>query len=537
MWSLMLQTLPIKALPLSAYLLLLILVVHFWKSSKLGKSQVLKSPPGPWKLPILGNLLQLAGHPLPHYPLRDLAKKYGPIMHLKLGQSEAIIISSRKAALEVLKTHEITFAQRPLVLQVETINFGRGSIAFAPYGDFWREVRKICVSELLSVKHVQAFRSIREEEVKNFVESISSSSSKSSAINFSEESLLLTNGIISRAAFGNKCKYQKEFLAVLDEALKLGGGFDIPDLFPSLRFLCFITGTIPAMRKMRDKIGVALDSIIDDHKRKRSLKDDKPAGADHDDEEEEDLVDVLLKLQESSNDFKLTTGQIKDVVMEIFVAGSETSATTLEWAMSELLRNPRVMKKAQSEVRQSVLLTSERKKSTIEDTTSDNVHHKLDYLRSIVKETLRLHPPTPLLSRESRERCEVDGYELPAKTKAIINVWALARDPEQWGDDADSFKPERFLHDSMTAKIDFRGNNFELLPFGAGRRICPGMSFANAVIEPTLFQLLYRFDWELADGIKPDELDMTESWGATCRKRDDLYVIATPHFLDSMTKS
>ncbi|XP_024163514.2 desmethyl-deoxy-podophyllotoxin synthase [Rosa chinensis] len=223
--------------------------------------------------------------------------------------------------------------------------------------------------------------------------------------------------------------------------------------------------------------------------------------------------------------------------MEIFVAGSETSATTLEWAMSELLRNPRVMKKAQSEVRQSVLLTSERKKSTIEDTTSDNVHHKLDYLRSIVKETLRLHPPTPLLSRESRERCEVDGYELPAKTKAIINVWALARDPEQWGDDADSFKPERFLHDSMTAKIDFRGNNFELLPFGAGRRICPGMSFANAVIEPTLFQLLYRFDWELADGIKPDELDMTESWGATCRKRDDLYVIATPHFLDSMTKS
>ncbi|KAL6208312.1 hypothetical protein ACLB2K_019263 [Fragaria x ananassa] len=196
MWS---QTLPIKDLPLSAHLLLLILAFIFWKSCSryLGRSQVLKSPPGPWKLPILGNLLQLAGHPLPHYALRD-PKKHGPIMRLKLGQWEAIIISSRKAALEVLKTHEINFAQRPVVLQPETITFGRGSIAFAPYGDFWRGVRKIIVTELLSSKHVQAFRFIREEEINNFVASISSSS-----INFSEECRILTNGILSRAAIGN----------------------------------------------------------------------------------------------------------------------------------------------------------------------------------------------------------------------------------------------------------------------------------------------------------------------------------------------
>ncbi|XP_004292713.1 PREDICTED: premnaspirodiene oxygenase-like [Fragaria vesca subsp. vesca] len=532
MWS---QTLPIKDLPLSAHLLLLILAFIFWKSCSryLGRSQVLKSPPGPWKLPILGNLLQLAGHPLPHYALRDLARKHGPIIHLKLGQSEATIISSSKAALEVLKTHEINFSQRPPSLYAESLTFGGGSIAFAPYGDFWREVRKIIVSELLSSKHVRAFRFIREEEVNNFVASISSSSSKSSSINFSEESMLLTNGIISRAAFGNKCKHQTEFIAVLDEAMKLFGGFGIPDLFPSLRFLCLVTGTIPAMRKALDKLGVVLDSIIDDHKRKRSIKDDdKPAGGfDHNDDhqEEEDLVDVLLKHHESNTklDFKLTTGQIKDVVMEIFTAGSDTTATTLTWAMSELLKNPRVMKKAQAEVRQSAFLTYE----------DINAQHKMDYLKSIVKETLRLHPPIPLLPRESRERCEIDGYVLPAKTKAIINVWALARDPEQWGGDADSFKPERFLNDSMTAKMDFRGSDFELIPFGSGRRRCPGMSFANAVIELALFQLLYHFDWKLANGIKPDDLDMTERWGAACKKRDDLYVIATPHILDSMTKS
>ncbi|KAL6215012.1 hypothetical protein ACLB2K_014443 [Fragaria x ananassa] len=425
-------------------------------------------PQGPWKLPILGNLLQLAGHPLPHYALRDLARKHGPIIHLKLGQSEATIISSSKAALEVLKTREINFSQRPPSSYAESLTFGGGSIAFAPYGDFWREVRKIIVSELLSSKHVRAFRFIREEEVNNFVASISSSSSKSSSINFSEESMLLTNGIISRAAFGNKCKHQTEFIAVLDEAMKLFGGFGIPDLFPSLRFLCLVTGTIPAMRKALDKLGVVLDSIIDDHKRKRSIKDDdKPAGGvDHNDDhqEEEDLVDVLLKHHESNTklDFKLTTGQIKDVVMEIFTAGSDTTATTLTWAMSELLKNPRVMKKAQAEVRQSAFLTYE----------DINAQHKMDYLKSIVKETLRLHPPIPLLPRESRERCEIDGYVLPAKTKAIINVWALARDPEQWGGDADSFKPDRFLNDSMTAKIDFRGSDFELIPFGSGHVIC-----------------------------------------------------------------
>lgn len=202
---------------------------------------------------------------------------------------------------------------------------------------------------------------------------------------------------------------------------------------------------------------------------------------------------------------------------DVFSAGSETTATTIEWAMSELMRNPRVMNKAQAEVRRQ----AGNLKPEVEEA-------ELEYLKAIVKETLRLHPPGPLLPRESRERCEIGGYEFPEKTKVIINEWAIGRDPESWVE-AESFKPERFLHVHGSKSLDFKGFDFEFIPFGAGRRICPGISFATPIIELALSQLLYHFDWQLPSGIKPDELDMTEVFGISCRRKHDLYVIATPH--------
>ncbi|KAL6288259.1 hypothetical protein ACE6H2_012649 [Prunus campanulata] len=514
--SLMLQT---PYFPLFPSLFLCVLIL-FWKRFK---ARGIKSPPpGPWKLPVIGSLHHMVG-PLPHHTLRDLAKKHGPIMHLKLGQLEAVIISFSKAVQEVLKTHELTFSQRPLVVQV--MSFGQASIAFAPYGDFWKELRKICVFELLSAKRVQSFRSIREEEVGALVESISSVSQQGLAINFSEKCFSLTNGIVSRAAFGKKCKDQKVFTSFLKEATELARGFDIPDLFPSLRFLGYVTGKIPAMKRIRNKLGKILESIISDHMIKRSkdlITSRTTTGIDkaEEHEEEEDFVDVLLKLQESNKlEFNFTTNQIKDVIMDIFSAGSETSVTTIEWTMSELMRNPRVMKKAQAEVRQVAL---EGKKNRIEE----SYVQKMDYLKSVVKETLRLHPPTPLLPREAREACQISGYGLPIKSKVIVNEWALGRDAESWGFDAECFKPERF-HGSS---VDFKGFDFEFIPFGAGRRICPGIAFGVTMIELALSQLLCHFDWKLANGIKPEEVDMTETFGVTCRRKSDLYLIATPRF-------
>lgn len=151
------------------------------------------------------------------------------------------------------------------------------------------------------------------------------------------------------------------------------------------------------------------------------------------------------------------------VMQDIIRGGSETSATTLEWVMSELLRNPGVMERAQAEVRQVLQGTKK-----IEETQVQ----KLEYLKSVVKETRQLRTPSPLLARESRDRCQISGYELPIKSKVIINEWALGRDPESWRVDAESFEPERFLGSS----IDFKGFDFEYIPFGSGRRMCPGIS-------------------------------------------------------------
>ncbi|KAI4296029.1 hypothetical protein L6164_036019 [Bauhinia variegata] len=204
-------------------------------------------------------------------------------------------------------------------------------------------------------------------------------------------------------------------------------------------------------------------------------------------------------------------------MQDVFAAGSDTSATTLEWVMSEIMKNDRVRKKVQTELREAL-----GGKKTIHETDLE----QLNYLKLVIKEALRLHPPAPLLlPRECRESCTVDGYEIPIKTQVIINGWALGRDPEYWRD-ADSFIPERFQGSS----IDFKGSNFEFIPFGAGRRICPGLSFGLANIELPLAKLLYHFDWELPNGMKSEDLDMTEAYGFIAGRKDNLYLIPTCYY-------
>jgi len=196
----------------------------------------------------------------------------------------------------------------------------------------------------------------------------------------------------------------------------------------------------------------------------------------------------------------------------MFVGGTETSSTTVLWAMSEMVRNPKVMEEAKVEVRRVF-----DKKGYVDQTEL----HQLIYLNSVIKETLRLHPVGPLLvPRESRERCQINGCEIPAKTTVIVNAWAIGRDPKYWVE-AESFKPERFLN----SPIDFKGTDFEFIPFGAGRRMCPGIAFALPNIELPLAQLLYHFDWKLLNGMKNEELDMTESFGLAVGRKHDLCLI------------
>ncbi|KAK2648261.1 hypothetical protein Ddye_015750 [Dipteronia dyeriana] len=488
---------------LASLLIILLMLVRLWKTSK-GKGRI---PPGPKMLPIIGNLHQLTGSGLPHHAVTRLCKKFGPVMKLQLGEVVAIVISSPEAAKEVLKTNEISFAQRPEVYAVEIMSYDHSSIVFSPYNNYWRQLRKISVLELLSTRRVQSFRTIREEEVWDLVEFISAS--QEHLINLSDRIFTMTSNVVSRAAFGKRCKDQHDFTTLLGEIVRLAGGFNIADLYPSLTFLRTMSGIKPALQKIQKKIDKILGDLVTEHQLRRKETTNGDVNSD-----EEDLLDTLLNYAEANNfDFQLTVDQIKAVIMDIFSAGSETSATTIEWAMSELIKDPRAMEKAQAEVRQAF-----GGKSKIEEADIQ----KLDYLKSIVKESLRMHPAGPLLPREARETCEIGGYTIPAKAKVLINVYAMGRDPKSWKD-PECFRPERFEGSS----IDFRGNNFELLPFGGGRRICPGISFATSNIELGLAQLLYHFDWKLPNGNKLEDLDMTENFGITARRKNNLHVIAT----------
>ncbi|PON43457.1 Cytochrome P450, E-class, group I, partial [Parasponia andersonii] len=494
---------------LVTFFLFVFMVMKILKTSNAAS----KLPPGPWKLPLVGNIHQLFGS-LPHHALRDLAKKYGPFMYLRIGQVPTIVVSSPEYAREVMRTHDAVLASRPRVLFADIMLYNCADIVFAPYGEHWRQLRKICTHELLSASRVHSFRPIREEEWFNFIESIASN--VGSAINLTERIQTWTFSIVSRAAFGKKSRDHEEFISTVVEAMDVSVGFELADLFPSFTLFTKISRSKPKLERLQRKAARIIENIIKEHKENKSTEKNGDIGR------EEDLVDVLLKLHNNSDHgISLTSDSLKAVIWDMFAAGSETSSTAIDWAMAEMIRNPIVMKKAQDEVREVFS-----RKGSVDETGLD----EMKYLKSVVKETLRLHPPLSLsIPRESLEKCEISGYEVPEKTRIIINTWAIGRDPKHWSE-PESFIPERFLD----SPVDFKGNNFEYIPFGAGRRICPGMLFGIINTELPLALLLYHFDWKLPSDMKHEDLDMTEVFGASFRRKDVLHLIPTAYDLSAI---
>ncbi|KAB2044458.1 hypothetical protein ES319_D01G091500v1 [Gossypium barbadense] len=467
----------LKMLPLCfTFLVFIFMVLKLWKRSKI-KDSPKTLPPAPWKLPLIGHL-HLLMFSLPHHRLTELAKRHGSLMHLQLGELSHIVVSSPEAAKEVMKTHDISFATRPYLLGAEIVAYNFSDIGFAPYGDYWRQLRKVCTLELLSMKRVQSFRSIREEQVSSLIRSIYSNTGLE--INLGEMLCNSSYNITLRTAFAERCKQHDAFISITRKLVEAASGFSITDLFPSIKLLPMISG----MRAKLERAGNA-----------------NPEDSDY---VTDDLVDVLLNLQDHGGlEFPLRTDNIKAVILDMLIAGTETSSTAVEWATSEMIKNPRILEKAQAEVRQVYDRTGDVNEAEL---------HELKYLKLVMKETL------------SRERCEINGYEIPAKTKVIVNAWAIGRDSNYWKE-AERFYPERFIDSS----VDYKGTNFEFIPFGAGRRICPGMSYGMAVVELSLAQLLYHFDWKLPNGMKNEDLDMTETFGATSRRKRDLRLIPIPY--------
>nr|APU50916.1 cytochrome P450 71A1 [Fritillaria cirrhosa] len=458
-------------------------------------------PPNPRGIPILGNLHQLGS--LPHRSLRTLADKHGPLMLIHLGQVPTLIVSSSEVAREITQNHDLIFSSRPPLKVAETLFYGTLDMAFAPYGEYWRNVRKVCVSHLLSPKMVQSFQYIREEEVAILIDYVSSRGS--SVINMSGALMTFSNDYLCRVVsrrFSDDEGRKKMIRRLIQEVSDHIGTFRVGDYIPYLGWVDAFLGLDAQARMTAKEWDDVLEEAIED-------KGNKSKG-----DGVEDFVDVLLNLQKDPNvGFKLTRNSIKALLMNMLAAGTDPPYITLEWAMTELVRNPQVMKRLQDEVREKVkgnLMIRE------EDLS------QMSYLKSVIKEVLRLHPPAPLLvPRELTENCYIKGYEIPGKTRVIVNAWAIGRDPNIW-EAPEEFRPERFLN----SPLDFKGKEFQFIPFGMGRRMCPGMTFSIAIVELTLANLVSQFEWKLPDGMTIETIDMIEAPGLATRKKQELNLVA-----------
>ncbi|XP_074294684.1 cytochrome P450 71A25-like [Silene latifolia] len=469
--------------------------------------------PSPCKLPIIGNLHQLGT--LPHRSLRSLSRKHGDIMLLRLGSKPTLVVSSANVAEEIMKTHDTVFANRPKSRVGSIILYNGRDIGFSRYGDYWRQIKSICVMHMLSNKKVQFFRKIREEEVSVMVERIRESP-RCMPVNLTETIASFTNGVVSRVAFGRKydgeegCGNIKELLNDFSEAL---GTFSFGDFIPWLGWIDHISGVLCKATKVAKAFDSFIEKIVQEHIDGVNLQ-----GRDDDDEASkgekvQDLVDVLLEIQR--NDPSLERDSIKALLLDMLAAGVETTSTLLDWAMSELLMHPRTMKELKDEVRGF----SNGKTIINEDDLKD-----MKYLKAVIKEALRLHPPLPLLLfREPSQDVKVHNYDIAAGTQVIVNAWAIHRHPASW-DQPEEFRPERFLNTS----VDMMGLDFKFIPFGAGRRGCPGISFATVKAELALANLVGLFDWEVPREMQGDSF-MAESFGTSVHRRDPLMAIPTPY--------
>ncbi|CAN7119768.1 unnamed protein product [Brassica rapa subsp. narinosa] len=503
--------------------LLLVSFVFFLRKIKENK-RCSNLPPNPPRLPIIGNLHQLAG--LPHRCIHHLSIKYGPVVLLHLGSVPTVVISSSEAAEQVLKLHDLVCCSRPKTVATGKLSYGFKDIGLAQYGEYWREMRKLVVIELFSLKKVRSFRKIREEEVGLMVKKVSESALQQSPVDLNNTFFSLTASIICRVALGQNFNESGFFIGkgrleeLLNELVLVLGGFTCSDLFPCgglgrWRFLDWLFGGHNRINKVFEELDAFYQHVIDDH-----LKHEAHAGKKAMDSQA-DIAALLLGMMDKQGDkdyLKLSIDNIKGVITDIFIAGVDTGAVTMIWAMTELAKNPRVMRKAQEEIRNTLGL----KKESI----SEEDINKVDYLKLIIKETFRLHPALPLLlPRETMSHVKINGYDIPPKTQILLNVWTIGRDPGRWTD-PEAFIPEQFANTC----VDFKGQSFELLPFGSGRRMCPGMPMAVASVELGLLSLLYFFDWILPEGmISEGEIDMKEAGNLTIVKKQPLQLVPVLH--------
>ncbi|KAE8702121.1 Cytochrome P450 71A1 [Hibiscus syriacus] len=476
---------------------------------KLSKRKRLNLPPSPPKLPIIGNIHQVGK--VPHRSLRDLSRNYGPLLLLQLGYKSTVLVSSPDLVKEIVKSHDIIFSNRPKTTALDFLYYGGRDMVFSPYGEYWKQVKKISVLELFSQKRVHSFQFVREEEVELLINKIRCACLEGESVNLSEMLMLVSSNIASRSILSHKSEDDdgcSKFGQLGKRLLSLTTAFCIGDLFPYLGWLDVVTGYIPSMKALSTEFDAFLDQVIQEH---RGLESDDRVS------NKKDFVSIIMQLQKDRMyDMDLTQDNIKGVLLDMFIGGTDTTKATIEWGMAELLKHPNVLKKVQQEVRNVV-----GNKSKVE---MDDIN-KMEYLKCVIKETLRLHPAAPLLApRRTSTSVKLGGYDIPSNTTIIVNGWAIHRDPERW-ENPEEFIPERFANSS----IDFQSQDFHYIPFGFGRRACPGMPFGIASTEYVMASLVCWFDWKLPDGETAENLDMNDMYGVTLHKKIPLHAVPVSH--------
>ncbi|CAK8537669.1 unnamed protein product [Lathyrus sativus] len=466
----------------------------------------IKRPPGPSPLPIIGNLHHILCA-LPHRKLHTLSQKYGPIMCLQLGQVPTVIIASSKAAESFLKTHDLVFASRPKIQASEIFSYGSRGLAFSAYGPYWRSVRKLCTLKLLSASKVEMFAPVRKEELGVLVESLKKDALVGKVVNVSEILENLVENIVYKMVLG-RCHYEQfDVKELIQQGMALLGAFNLADFVPWLGVFD-LQGLTRKCKKISKAMDEVLEMIITEHEQNPIV----------DQNTNEDFVDILLSTIHEDIDHEAEENRVSDrtyikaILLDMIVAASDTSATSSQWAMSELLRHPRVMKKLQNQIQNEV---------GNDRMVEEKDVKKFTYLDMVIDEMLRVHPVAPLLvPRESRESITIDGYFIEKKTRVMVNAWSISRDPTNWSN-PEEFYPERFVD----KKLNYQGQEFESIPFGSGRRGCAGMNMGLTTVKLIISQLVHCFDWELPKNVTPSNLNMEEKFGLTVTRAQPLRAI------------
>ncbi|CAL5422231.1 unnamed protein product [Camellia sinensis] len=459
-------------------LLLLPLLFIFFKYVRPGPNKHRPSGPPGW--PVFGNMFDLG--PMPHQTLHKHRPKYGPVLWLQLGSMNTIAVQSAMAAAELFKNHDVPFSDRKVPHALTAFDFSDRTIALGNYGGYWRTMRRLCSMEFLVTRRINETAAVRRRCVDNMVRWIDEAAAV--AVELSRFLFLMSfnlggNLMLSRDLLDPESEEGFEFSDSMSKVMQLAAMPNLADSFPILKWVDPQGIKRSMKRELEKPMKIAARFVEERVLERESGRKEKS---------KKDFLDVLLDYEGDGREdpHEISEKNVKIIILEMFIAGSETTSITMEW-------------KVESDM------------------------DELPYLQAVVKETLRLHPPLPfLLPRSASEDTNYMGYHIPKNTQVLVNVWAIGRDPDCW-DDPLSFKTERFIGSSM----EYKGQHYELIPFGTGRRICVGFTLAHRVVHFGLATLLQAFDWELPSNFTTENMDMSERMGLNLRKLVPLKAIPT----------